>query len=210
MTNLVWPGELEVRQEGRTIRGRFPYNVTATLQASGTVRKERFAPRAFRYSVTGAGRGAEVNLLSGHSFAAPLASRGARSLTLRDSAEALTFEARLPPEDAWPSWMLDAVLAIRSGLFAGISPGFRLPPPSAVPTAERLLREPGNEGVMIREIVEAVLFELSLVTRPAYTASSVDVRQEFAADALGGNDETGAETGDPEPDRLIERARLWL
>ena len=78
--------------------------------------------------------------------------------------------------------MKDTVLAVRSGLIRGISPGFRVPPTSAVANAETLIPEAGNPGVFIRQINEAVLFELSLVTRPSYVESSVDVR---SADLVG-------------------------
>ena len=38
---------LELRQRGRRLSGRFPYGATATVSDRGTVRKERFAKRAF-------------------------------------------------------------------------------------------------------------------------------------------------------------------
>ena len=73
--------------------------------------------------------------------------------------------------------MRDAVLSVQAGLVGGISPAFRVPPASAVPDAEVLEDEPGNPGVKIRRIRAAVLFELSLVTRPAYPNTEVDIRQ---------------------------------
>ena len=74
------------------------------------------------------------------------------------------------------------------------SPGFRVPPQSAVPNAEELIPEPGNPGVQIRVIRQAVLYELSLVTRPAYPETIVDLRAENE-----GQDEV-----------LIRRRRPWL
>ena len=205
MTALIWPcADLEVREAGRTLTGSFPYGKLATLAATGSVRKERFAARAFAYSVDGPGRDREVNLLAGHSFNAPLASRGAGTLKLRDSDAALTFEARLPPDDLRPSWMRDAILAVRAGLFAGLSPGFRVPPASAVPNAERLVPEPGNPEVSIREILQAVLLELSLVTRPAYQDSSLDLRSEWAQERENGDFGGGSAVCGPEP------RRVWL
>ena len=56
----------------------------------------------------------------------------------------------------------------------GISPGFRVAP---IEGAEILVPEPGNPGIMIREIREAVLFEISLVTRPAYPETTVSRRE---------------------------------
>ena len=181
----IWPGELELRQDGRTLTGSFPYMASATLRDRGVVRKERFRPGAFSFTLQGfrdppsgaapPAQPPEVNLLSGHDFGKPLASRRAGSLKLRDSERALVFEARLPPVTEWPTWMRDAVDAVRAGLFQGVSPGFRLPPPDVVAVAERLVDEVGT-GIKIREILAAILFELSLVTRPAYSESSVDVR----------------------------------
>lgn len=205
---LAWP--CEIRQEGRRLLGRFPYGAVATLAAEGTVRKERFAPRAFSYTVDGPGRDREVNLLSGHTYAAPIASRGAGSLRLRDSDDALRFEATLPPESQWPTWMRDAVLAVRTGLFAGVSPGFRPPSRSKVPNWTRLVPEPGNSEVQIREILQAVLLELSLVTRPAYAASSVDLRQQETLSDHGLSDDQGSETAGPDGDRRVQGVRLWL
>ena len=53
-----------------------------------------------------------------------------------------------------------------------------MPPASAVRKAEELLPEPGNPSVQIRQINEAVLFEMSTVTRPAYQETALDVRSE--------------------------------
>ena len=179
VTGLVWPVEgLEIRQAGRTLSGAFKYGSTATVRDRGRVRKERFAPRAFNYAVEDETR--EINLLSGHTFDRPLASKQSGSLRLRDSDDSLDFAATLPPESEQPSWMRDTVLAVRAGLVNGISPGFRVPPRSAIANAEELIPEPGNPGVSIRLIRQAVLFELSLVTRPAYPDTSVDLRHEAA------------------------------
>jgi len=170
----VWPVELEYRQRGRTLTGAFPYGKVATVADRGEVRKERFEPFAFQFAVADPLR--EIHLLSGHSFNRPLASKLGKSLVLRDTPTALTFTATLPPEGEQPTWMVDAVRAVRAGLVGGISPGFRVPPPDAVPDAETVVPEPGNPGVGIRSIRAAVLFELSLVTRPAYDETAVDLR----------------------------------
>ena len=165
------------RGAGRVLSGSFRYDQTAVLRDRGPVRKERIASRAFRFAVeTEPER--EIHLLAGHSFNRPLASRAAGSLVLADGAKALTFRAALPPDQDQPSYMRDTILQIEAGLVGGISPGFRIPPPDVVPDAETLENEPGNPGVQIRVIREAVLFELSLVSRPAYAgaATSVDLR----------------------------------
>lgn len=168
----VWP--VEIRAEGRTLTGTFRYGSTATMSDRGTVRKESFGARAFSYAVDDPSR--EINLLVGHDLGKPLASKRAGSLELEDSAEALTFRAVLPDVDDQPTYMVDALKQYRAGLVGGISPGFRVPPRDVVPDAETLIPEPGNPGVKIRLIRAAVLFELSLVTRPAYDDTTVDLR----------------------------------
>ena len=184
--------DLELRQRGggRVMSGRFPYRSRATVSDRGRVRKEEFRARAFGFAVEDETR--EIHLLAGHSYDRPLASKRRGTLKLKDGDDGLRFEADLPEEAEQPSWMTDTVRALNAGLIGGISPGFRVPPPSAVPGAEELIPEPGNPGVQIRVIRQAVLFELSLVTRPAYPATEVDLR----ADVL--------------PGAGVARRRVWL
>ena len=178
----VWPVEdLEVRAtgSGRTLSGKFPYRSLATVRDRGRVRKESFSSRAFGYAVRDEER--EIHLLAGHSYDRPLATKRGGTLALEDRDDALVFEAALPGDDAQPSWMRDTVMAMQAGLVGGISPGFTVPPATAVPDAEELVPEPGNPGVQIRVIKEAVLHELSLVTRPAYSETEVDLRSDDPA-----------------------------
>ena len=167
---------LEVRADGGRMRisGRFAYRATATMSDRGRVRKERFEPGAFRFAVEDPER--DIHLLRGHSFDAPLASKRAGTLELVDADDALTFTATLPEPDEQPTFMTDTVRMIKAALVGGISPGFRVPPADVVPDAERIEPEPGNPDVGVRVIRAAVLFELSLVTRPAYPETEVDLR----------------------------------
>ena len=180
-------GGLELRKKGRggySLRGAFPYGRVAVLSDGGRrgrPRKEVIAPRAFEYRVQE--ETAEIHLLSGHDFAKPLASKQAGSLVLRDSDTALTFEAEIGEELAEVSYVRDLLAAHSAGLVTGISPGFRIPPERAVPKAETVEREPerpeeGMHGALIRTVHSALLFELSLVTRPAFpdTESQVSAR----------------------------------
>ncbi|MCP4206749.1 MAG: hypothetical protein GY767_06855 [Shimia sp.] len=81
------------------------------------------------------------------------------------------------PEGAERATHVTDVLAmVGAGLIKGVSPGFRVPPKDVVPDAERLVPEPGNPGVMIRELSALLLYELSLVTRPAYEQSEAELR----------------------------------
>lgn len=200
----VWPCELEVRARGRKLRGSFPYNREAVVSDRGRVRKERFRSGAFGWQIRAFAElqkemaqvikssfdkarvevlreelaRRNVDLLRGHDFDRPLASMIGGGLKVEDSRDALRFEADLPENP--PSWVEDTKKAVEAGLIRGVSPGFRVPPASAVANAEEFIDEPGNPGVQIRQINQAVLYELSLVTRPAYSASEVDVRSDFA------------------------------
>ncbi len=169
---LAWP-LLEIRQEGRTLRGRFPYNRLAVTSDRGSVRKERIRSRAFRFAVESDER--EIHLLIGHDYSQPIARKLNSSLKLRETDDALESWP-LPSERDRPTYLNDLLGLLRSGLVGGISPGFRVPPTSVVPNSESLTPEPGNPGVSIREVNEAVLYELSLVTRPAYDDTDVEVR----------------------------------
>ena len=167
--------DLEFRQRGRRLTGTFRYGTFATIRDRGRTRKESIRSRAFRFAVED--REHDIDLLRGHSFDSPLGSKLAGTLALTESDDALGFVASLPSERSQPSWMVDTVRAVRSGLIRGISPGFRVPPTSVVANAEELIPEVGNTGVLVRTINEAVLYELSLVTRPGYTGTEIDIRQ---------------------------------
>ena len=171
----IFDGNLEIRQSGRgrVLGGRFNYRSMATIRDRGRVRKERFESRAFRFAIEQEPE-RRIDILVGHDYGKPIASRQAGTLTIEDSADAVTFEAVLPDDP--PSWVIDAERAIAAGLMTGLSPGFTVPPSSAVPDAERLEDEPGNPGVQVRVIHEAVLREFSVVTSPAYTDAAVDLR----------------------------------
>ncbi|SKA28470.1 HK97 family phage prohead protease [Consotaella salsifontis] len=167
------------RNGGRRIRGRFPYNKRAVLSDGGRTgrpRKEQFAPGAFTYSLEAP---ADIHLLVGHSFDRPLASKNNGTLVFNDTPEALTFDAEIVPEVADTSYAQDLFALITSRLVFGLSPGFRIPPPAAVPLeeAETVEEEPPSLGrALIRTIFQAILFELSIVTRPAYDEATVEAR----------------------------------
>ena len=191
---MLWGGAtgdgLELRATrggGARLAGRFPYGTTATLSDGGRrgrPRKERIGKRAFRYRVETPdpdGGKQEIHLLSGHDYGRPLASVRSGTLELRDTDEALSFEAEITAEIAETTHARDALALIRSGLAVGISPGFRIPPSRAVPVAEEITEEPnapeqGQHRAIIRTVLDALLYELSIVTRPAYPEAQVEAR----------------------------------
>lgn len=184
-------GGLELRRaDDGTVRlqGRFPYNKPATLSDGGRTgrpRKEVIASRAFAYRVERPEE--DIHLLIGHSYDRPLASRGAGTLDLQDSDDALTFTARITPELQRASYVADFLAAMRAGLIVGLSPGFRIPPERAVAQAEKVEEEDPSLGMaLIRTIFQALLYELSMVTRPAYPEAEVESRSWDVTAAPGG------------------------
>lgn len=185
----VYHAGLELRAAGdgtRRLKGSFPYGSLAVVNAGGNgqrPRKEQFAPKAFSFAVGDLTR--DIHFLIGHSFDRPLASRKAGTLVLADGDEALEFEAILTPDILRTSWAQDFVAAFAAGLIGGVSPGFRVAPADVVPKPEETTDEDPSQGnALIRTIYAAVLFELSMVTRPAYPETQVDLRAFNPAPAL--------------------------
>ena len=181
-TRGVWPVDLEVRRRGggATLYGLFRYGGMATIRDRGRVRKETFAPNAFDFAVNQE-LDRPLDVLLGHSMDRPIGSRRAGTARFEDGPDGLRFEVDLPDEAAQPTYLRDFMLARDAGMVSpGVSPGFRVPPSTAVPNAEELVPEPGNPGVMIRKINHAVLREVSLVTAAAYEGTEIDVRGESA------------------------------
>ncbi|CAM5476535.1 HK97 family phage prohead protease [Frigidibacter albus] len=178
MNSPVYSAGLELRAAGdgsRRLSGAFPYNRRAVLDAGGKGRrpkKEQFAPRAMSFAVDDPER--DIHLLVGHSFDKPLASKAAKTLILKDTDAALTFEAILTPEIQEASWAKDFLAAFAAGLIGGISPGFRVPDMDGAEATEE--EDPRDGTALIRTIFAAVLFELSMVVRPAYHETDVSLR----------------------------------
>lgn len=200
--------ERAARSRKRRLKGKFPYGKRATLsdggRAGGRPRKEEFAPRAFGYRVDRPKE--DIHILVGHDYGKPLASRGAGTLTVNDSDEALTFEAIIDEEMQEVSWVQDFFRSYNTGLVGGISPGFRLPPPRAVPQPEKTIEEDPAEGfALIRVIFQALLYELSLVTRPAYDETEVEADDEGEEE----DEEERSAGGIILPPRLIHPLNRW-
>ena len=200
----VFDGALEIRARGgrSVLRGSFPYNRTATVRSAGRTRKERFAAGSMSWQVREfqklQGQMAETIkssvdearkqllieqledalekrntfLLVGHDYNRTIADMKTGSLGVKHTSKAVELEATLPPLDEMPSWVRDAVLAVRGGQLRGVSPGFQV----GAKGAERLVPEDGPGTSLVREIMDAVVFEYSIVARPAYPMTKVDAR----------------------------------
>lgn len=178
--------DLEVRAKSgnRVISGAFKYGRTAVLSAgglSGKPLKEKMGPDAFGYTIRSTKD--DISLLSGHSFDRILASRKNRSLKLSSDKKQVSFRAEISPEIEELGYVRDTLGQINAGLITGISPGFRIPPARAVKEPVKETEEPVNEkkgqhGATILTIRAAILYELSLVARPAYaSASEIEARE---------------------------------
>ena len=119
-----------------------------------------------------------VHILAGHSFDKPLGDLKAGTARVTSSAEAVAFEVDLPDAEAMPTYMSDTLRMVEARLAGGVSPGFRVPPATVVKDAEAFENEPGNPSIQVRVINQAVLHEISIVTRPAYSETDVKLRQE--------------------------------
>ena len=173
--------DLEIRQGGKGISGSFKYGQMATISNRGRVRKERVESRGLGWVLSQDGR--EVHLLDGHSFDRPLARKvigskvpAENTLVIRETDSAIEFVVDALPET---SYVADLRAKVEAGLSVGVSPGFIT---AGVPNATREVEEPGNPGVFVRAIVNAVLVELSIVTRPAYPGTAAELRQEEEPD----------------------------
>lgn len=191
-------GGLELRKGdgdgGVSIAGRFPYNKPAVLTDGGRrgrPKKERIASKAFRYRIeepSEHGGKKDIHFLVGHDYGKPLASVRAGTLDLRDTEEAVLFTAIITREMQRAAYVQDFLAGFNAGLVIGLSPGFRLPPERNVPNAETIEEEDPAEGrAIIRTVLEALLYEFSAVTRPAYPEAQIEARNWETAGASGGH-----------------------
>ncbi|MCE8548309.1 HK97 family phage prohead protease [Ruegeria pomeroyi] len=186
---MLWgarSGGLELRQESGgdvVMTGRFPYNKSAVLTdggKKGRPRKERIASRAFGYRIntpSDHGGKKDIHFLVGHDWDRPLASTRSGTLDITDTDEAVIFVATITVELQQANYVRDFLAGYAAGLILGLSPGFRIPPERVSPKAESVEEEDPSEGMaIIRTVHDALLYELSAVTRPAYTEAQIEAR----------------------------------
>lgn len=165
MQKITIPGHLEVRSGAggeRQLSGLFPYLEETEIAPD---RFELFEPRSLEPAD-------DVMLLYGHDFKMPLASVRTSSLELTNRASALGFRATIGADVAETSHGRDSLAMIRSGLAVGLSPAFVVKRDGA-----RIARRVG--AGFVRSIRKATLYELSVVSVPAYAGASVEARAWF-------------------------------
>lgn len=151
---------MEVRAdeaEGRKIKGRAVVYGAESQPLWGEWR-EKIAAGAFRESLAAAG--GNIFLLWQHDRSLPLASTASGDLIIRDTEQALEFEASLGDSD-FESF---AFSKIRKGTVNRMSFGFEIEEESVDYDAKTYV------------VTRANLFEISPVTWPAYTQSAVEAR----------------------------------
>lgn len=121
--------------------------------------RERIAPGAFTRTLGEA----DVRALWNHDPNYVLGRNRAETLALREDDEGLAFEV-LPPETVWAN---DLLVSMRRGDVDQMSFGFRT-------VRDNWLQD--SDGNISRELLEVELFDVSVVTFPAYPQTSAQVR----------------------------------
>jgi Escherichia/Staphylococcus phage prohead protease len=98
-----------------------------------------------------------------HDDSKPLGRRSTGTLTLTETKRGLEFTLGLGGQ----SWATDAWESVQRGDVGGMSFGFRV-------TKHEWTEAKTEGGLDLREIIEAQLYEVSLVTFPAYEGASVE------------------------------------
>ena len=132
-----WPGgSLELRQSQESGAAEFvmnfPYGLdnVATISDRGRVRKEYFVSRAFRYAIENRDR--DISVLKGHDFNQILGSKTAGNARFDDTVKGFEVVLELPVTAEQTLAQRQFILEFRQHLLRGISPGFRIPPRTAV------------------------------------------------------------------------------
>lgn len=152
----TYTAELRTEGDSNTVRG---YAATWNTEASGLSFREAIAPGAFSRSLA---EGDDVFLLVNHDDQMiPLARRSSGTLRIWEDEVGLPIEADLDPENPIAAGLLSA---LRRGDVDKMSFAFRV--------------APGGETTVdgVRMLTDVDLFEVSVVTWPAYDATTVGVR----------------------------------
>lgn len=163
-------GHIEIRELGGsapTITGyAIAFDAWSEVMSDSRGRKfrERFAPAAFDRVLAS---GADVRALWNHNDDMPLGRTRNGTLRISKDRQGMRFELTPPAT----SWGADAVESIRSGIVSGMSFAF-----VANREGGDTWSKPGPDGVAERTVLDADLLEVSPVTYPAYSQTSVMVR----------------------------------
>lgn len=159
---------------------------------------EIVVPGAFAESLK---RGDDVRGLVGHDPRLIIGRRSAKTLRVEEDERGLRYEIDLPDTAAGR----DLLASVRRGDIDGSSFGFR----TITDDWKRL-----DDGLYVRELHQADLFDVGPATYPAYTGTTAEARELVAQLLAEGRKRVGL--GEParrNRDRLVEahrtRMRLW-
>ena len=202
----AYPQPVEVRRDGRGVRGRIDYGRDRVISNRARVRKQRFEPAAFSYNLKrwealqeemaaaiekGIEQGVrdaiqdrvdlspDITLLAGVKYDDAIASMKAKSVTFRDTPSALEFVAEDVTGTAAGRELLTR---IESGqLRMGVVPIFALPPENVIDgPVVTLEAEPGNPEVFVEVIHEALLTAVAITNRaPLGNPGLIEVRHDL-------------------------------
>lgn len=142
------------------------YNVPSPVlrDRMGRPFREIILPGAFDKSLA---RAEDVLSTINHDMREILAKRSNKRLTVGSDDVGLWFEVELDPS---VTYVRDLLANIRNGNISGASIIFK-------PTKQKMRKAREEEdGVEVRAVAEAELFELGPVTNPVYVETSVDIR----------------------------------
>lgn len=174
-----------------TLRGYAAVFNTPSEDLGGFV--EIIRPGAFASSLAD---GDEVMALAYHEWEKPLARRSANTLTLAEDAKGLAVEITL----ADTTTARDLIADIDAGNVSGMSFGFCCCPGGDKWTINN------NGQPTVRELIDVELIEVSAVTCPAYTDTSIAARSLDAAKAKN----TAPVAPDPAQHARLNSLRLRL
>lgn len=148
--------------EAATVAGlAAPYNALSNeIVEFGSSFREQIAPGAFAGSLATR----DILALWNHGTDKPLGRTSTGMLVLTDTEQGLAFELKLPPT----SWGRDAAIAVERQDVQGVSIGFSLNPDGDD-------WQPVGD-TWVRTLTDVTLWEVSLVTFPAYPQTTVSPR----------------------------------
>ncbi len=149
------------------------------VDARGRRFRERIAPGTFDRVLAAA---PDIRSLWNHNADMPLARTRNNTLRVIKDLHGLRIELQPPAT----SWGTDAVTSIRRGDVSGMSFAF-----AVNGQAGDVWEKPGADGIALRTIVDADLYEVSPVTFPAYPATQVMVRSVAVPDFESDSQEAG-------------------
>lgn len=123
---------------------------------------ERISPGAFTQSLRS---NPDVIILYQHDMSQPLGRVSSGTARVWQNDNGLQFTCTLPDT----SWARDLIALLERGDVSQMSFGFAVPPGGDTWDIQ-------PDGTMLRTVNQAILYECSVVTVPAYSATSVDLR----------------------------------